>query len=189
MNRNIDEFYYKILKYLEVYMDTPKMPETISTHENLSQSVSWIKKNILLIILFVLLLIFVITKLSKFESTLTESIILSNASLDFQNKSGADRIKSSFTDILVASDGSIKKGDGYELKLKIINPSTVTLHNIRCEFRYSSSQMPVIYEDINMSILPGNSKVLTCFISDLSDYDLKTIDVSVKFDHISFYQQ
>jgi hypothetical protein len=173
-------------------MDIPKTPETLETTsapEEPGQGFSWIKKNILLIILFVLLIIFVVNKLNRFESVINESIILPNVYLDFQNKSGAARIRSSFTDILVGSDGSIKKGDGYEIKLNIINPSSVTLNNIRCEFRYSSSSMPVIYEDINLSISPGRSKIVKCFISDLSDYDLKSIEVSVKFDQVHFYQQ
>jgi len=154
----------------------------METPEKLSQSFSWVKKNILFIILFVLLFAYVNNKMNKLES-----IILSNVSLDFQNQSGAALIKSSFTDLLIASEGSIKKGDGYELKLQIVNPSSITLRDIRCEFRYSSSQMPVIYEDINVSISPGNSKTLRCFISNLSDDDLKSIDVSVKFNQMSFY--
>ena len=178
-------------------METPEISTVFK------KSISWIKKNILFTILFILLLInaisqfvysnhaiksrileFIDYNLSRFES-----IVLPDVSLDFQNKSGVARIRSSFTDILIGSDGSIKKGDGYELKLKIINPSSITLRNIRCEFRYNSSQNPVIYEDIKTSISPGNSKTLKCFISDLSDYDLKSIDVSVQFDQISFYQR
>lgn len=159
-------------------METPETPTAFNNF------ISWLKNNILFIILFILVLIFVDYKLNRFEN-----IIPPNASLDFQNKSGATRIQSSFTDILIASEGSIKKGDGYELKLQIINPSSITLHNIRCEFRYSGSQMPVICEDINMSISPGNSKTMKCFISNLSDYDLKSINVSVKFDQIYFYRQ
>ena len=173
-------------------METPKTPETLETTsvpEEPSRSISWIKKNILFFILFTLVIVFVVNKLNRFESVITESNILPTANLDFQNKSGAARIRTSFTDILVGSDGSIKKGDGYELKLKVINPSSVTLNNIRCEFRYSSSSIPVIYEDINMSISPGRSKTVNCFISDLSDYDLKSIEVSVTFDQVHFYQQ
>jgi hypothetical protein len=161
----------------------------METPETFPQPISWIKNNILFIILFVLLLIFINNKLNSFESVIYESIILPKISLDFQNKSGVGRIKTSSTDILIASEGSIKKGDGYELILRIINPSSITLRNIRCEFRYTSAKITVIYEDINMSISPGNSKTLKCFISDLSDYDLKSIDVSVKFDQMSFYQQ
>jgi len=173
-------------------MDTSKTPETLDTtleSDEISRSFSWIKKNILFIILFVLFILFVVDKLNRFESVIADSIILPNVNLDFQNKSGAARIRTSFTDILVSSEGSIKKGDGYEIKLKVINSSSITLHNIRCEFRYSSSSMPVVYDDINLSISPGHSKIVKCFISDLSDYDLKSIDVSVTFDQVHFYQQ
>ncbi len=173
-------------------MDIPKSPEALETtseSKKAPQSISWLKNNILFIILFILLIIFVVNKLNKFESVINQSIILPSVNLDFQNQSGAARIRSSFTDILVGSDGSIKKGDGYEIKLKVLNPSSVTLNNIRCEFRYNSSSMPVIYEDINFSISPGRSKVVKCFISDLSDYDLKSIEVSVTFDQVHFYKQ
>jgi hypothetical protein len=159
----------------------------MKTPKNLPKYISWIIKIILFITLFVLLFIFVDNKLNRFETIIFGSIILPNASLDFQNKSGAARIRSSFNDILIASEGSTKKGDGYEVKLKIINPSSIILRNIKCEFRYSRYNTPVICEDINMSIYPGNSKTLNCFISDLSDYDLKSINVSVQVDQISFY--
>ena len=163
--------------------------ETPETSTAFQKCISWFKQNVLFIILFVSLSIFVVNKLNKFESIINESIILPNVSLDFQNKSGAAKIRSSFTDILVGSDGSIKKGDGYEIKLRVLNPSSITLNNIRCEFRYSSSSLPVIYEDIKMSIPPGSSKTLNCFISDLSDYDLKSIEVSVMFDQVYFYKK
>lgn len=164
----------------------------MGTPETLRKSISWLKNNLIFIILFILFFIYVGEKLNGFESIITESIISEsiiqkNYILDFQNKSGVARINSSFTDILIASDGSVKKGDGYELKLKIINPSAITLRNIRCEFSYSSSRTPVIFEDINMFIPPGYSKIVTCFISDLSDSDLKSISVSAHFDQLSFY--
>jgi hypothetical protein len=161
--------------------------ETPETTKAIPKFISWIKRNLLLILLFVLLSIFVNYKVNKIESIISESIIMPNAILDFQNKSGAARIKSSFTDLLIASEGSIKKGDGYEVNLNILNPSSITLHNIRCEFKYSGYKNPVICEDINMSISPGNSKTLKCFISDLSDYELKSIDVSVNVGEIYFY--
>lgn len=163
--------------------------ETHETSTVLSKGIFWFKANILIIIIFSILVIFVVNKLDKFESLINESTIMPSVILDFQNNSGAARIKSSFTDILVASEGSIKKGDGYEVKLNIINPSSITLKSIRCEFNYRSSNNPVIYEDINISIPPGSSKMVKCFISDLSDYDLKAIDVSVYFNQISFYQK
>jgi len=161
----------------------------METPEKLTQLLSWIKNNIILIILFMLLLIFVYNRLNSYESYIYESVVLPNTVLDFQNKSGAARIRTSFTDILVASEGSVKKGDGYEVKLLIINPSSIVLRNIRCAFKYSSYQRPVICEDINMAIYPGSSSTLKCFISDLSDYDLKSIDVSVKIDQLSYHHR
>lgn len=168
-------------------METPETTNTPEAPEELSKSILWIKKNIIFIIVFVLLVIFVVNKTNKLESIILESIITPNANLDFQNKSGVAKIRSTFTDVLIASEGSIKKGDGYELKLKIINPSSVILHNVKCQFRYSGNSMPVNCEDINMFIAPGGSGIMKCFISDLSDYDLKSIDVSVQFAQVRFY--
>jgi len=162
-------------------------PEITKTPEELPKYILWFKRNIIFIIIFVLLVIFVVKKVNKLESIIFESIVIPTANLDFQNQSGTARIKSTFTDVLIASEGSIKKGDGYELKLRIINPSSVTLQNVKCEFRYSGSSMPVNCEDIYMSIAPGNSRIMKCFVSDLSDYDLKSIDVSVRFDQVRFY--
>ena len=109
--------------------------ETPETSKAFQKFLSWLKQNILIIVLLVLLSIFVVNKLNKFESIIVKSIIQPNVTLDFQNKSGAAWIRSSFTDILVGSDGSIKKGDGYEVKLTVLNPSSVTLNSIRCEFK------------------------------------------------------
>jgi len=151
------------------------------------KKLSWIKliKNGLLAILivFVLLCIYVFTYgslksillesiasstvgiVSSLESitSSTVGIVPSTVNLDFQNKSGVARIKSSFIDILISSEGSIKKGDGYVLLLQIINPSFITLRGITCEFRHSGSTTPVIYTDVNMSLFPGTSKKVQCF--------------------------
>lgn len=107
--------------------------------------------------------------------------------LDFQNKSGAARIRSTFTDILISSGGSKKKGNGYQLILEIINPSSISLRSVTCKFRHSYSDKTAIYQNVNMVIGPGRSKKVTCFVSDLSDADLRFVEVSVNFDQISFY--
>ena len=106
--------------------------------------------------------------------------------LDFQNKSGVARVKSSFTDILVSSEGSTKKGNGYLVSYTVINPSSVALKNITATFSYNKSRSPVICSDLNTTIYGGYSKKMECFISDLSDYDLKAIDVSIHFEQVSF---
>jgi hypothetical protein len=163
-----------------------KMEDSMETQKTPNRFIIWLKNNFIFIIILVLLIIFIDYKLNLYESTMSDSIILPNANLDFQNASGVTRVKSSFADILIGSEGSSKKGDGYEVKLKIINPSSITLQNIKCEFKYNSFKNPVIYENVNTTISPGTSKILTCFISDLSDYDLKSINVSVHFDQIMF---
>ena len=108
--------------------------------------------------------------------------------LDFQNKSGVARLRSSFTDLLVSSEGSRQKGNGYLVAYTVINPSSVALKNITATFSYNKSRSPVICSDLNTTIYGGYSKKMECFISDLSDYDLKAIDVSIHFEQVSFHQ-
>jgi len=162
-------------------------PEKSKTPDELPEYLIWIKRNVLFIILFVLLAILVNSKFNEFEETINESLILPNVYLDFQNKSGVARMQSTFSEILVGSDGSIKKGDGYEVKLKIINPSSIALRSVTCEFRYNNYNTPAIYQNVSFTVLPGRSKTVKCFISNLSDYDLKSINVSVEFDQMSSY--
>ena len=162
-------------------------PETTKKNEKFPEHLIWIIMNVVFIVLFVLLAIFTNSKLNEFENNINESSILPNVYLDFQNKSGVARIQSTFCEILVGSDGSIKKGDGYEVKLRIINPSSIALRNVTCKFRYNNYNEPAIYQDIKTTILPGKSKIVKCFISNLSDYDLKSINVSVEFDQMSSY--
>lgn len=162
-------------------------PEPIKKPEELPEYLIWIKRNVLFIILFVLLAIFVNSRLNEYENNINESSILPTVYLDFQNKSGVARIQSTFSEILVGSDGSVKKGDGYEVKLRIINPTSIELRNVTCEFRCNNYDEPAIYQDIKFTILPGRSKTVKCFISNLSDYDLKSINLSVEFDQMSSY--
>lgn len=137
------------------------------------------------IIVLAIIVLFIVFGL--FNEMVTVSTIPSRVYLDFQNKTGVARIQSNFTDLLISSEGSYKKGDGYVVKLKIINPSSITLQIVNCKFSYSGSQVPVIYDDINFTIPPGRSKTVKCFISNLSDYDLKSIGVAIHFDQLSFY--
>lgn len=157
----------------------------METTDKSSQAISWIRNNLLFMIIFILLIFFINNKLDRFESLIYESIVLPKVSLDFQNKSGVARIKTSFTDILIASDGSRKRDNGYELKLKVINPSSIYLHNINTEFRHIDSGKSATCNDVNIIVRPGSSKVLTCFISDLSDSELDSIEVGVDFEQMS----
>lgn len=111
----------------------------------------------------------------------------STINLDFQNTTGVARLQSSFTDILVASEGSVKKGDGYVVTLLIINPSSITLRDVKARFDYRKAADPVLCGDVNIRIFPGSSTKIECFISDLTDRELKSIDVSVNFEQISFH--
>lgn len=165
----------------------------METPEQHPKPVSWIKNNSLFILVIILLIFFCVRnylrqndKLNSLESLIFESIALPTASLDFQNKSGVARIKASFTDILIASDGSRKRDDGYELTLRIINPSSIYLHNIKNTFIHIDSNKSAACNDVNMRIAPGASKTLKCFISDLSDSDLKSVVVSVDFEQMSY---
>jgi len=114
------------------------------------------------------------------------SRIPDTVTIDFQNKSGAARLRSSFVDVLVASEGAVKKGNGYMLTMTIINPSSVTLQNLTSRFSYRSTASDTVCSELETKIQPGNSKKINCFISDLTDAELKSIGVSVFFEQIRF---
>jgi len=110
------------------------------------------------------------------------------ANLDFRNATGAARIVSGFTDLLISSAGSERKGNGYELKLEIVNPSNLTLQNISANFSYyvGSQKKEADLNDINTSIGPGSSTVVSCFFSDLPDSQLSSILVYVGFSQMRY---
>jgi len=120
---------------------------------------------------------------------LSKAIVFPYCTLDFQNKSGVTKIQSSFCDLLVCSDGSIQKGNGYIVNLDIINPSSITLTDIECQFIYNDTKKPVVYSDVNFKVLPGYSKTVSCFISDLTDSELKSISVMINFNKIIYHIQ
>lgn len=129
-----------------------------------------------------------IYKLSTREIESTSASILPYTYLDFQNETGIARIESSFTNLLIKFDGSSKIGEGYEVFLSVINPSSISLKGILCEFLYDGYGEPARYDDINLTLEPGQSKTITCFISDLTDLELKLIRVTVDFEMISYYK-
>jgi hypothetical protein len=159
----------------------------MENHEANLNIPEWIKNGILPVVICVIFFVFINYKLDEFESSVHEMNKAESVILDFQNKSGVARMKTGFADILVASAGSRKRDNGYELFLKVINPSSIFLRNIKTEFRHVNLNKVATCGDINMIIPPGSSRVLTCFVADLSDSDLKSVEVMVDFDQISFY--
>jgi hypothetical protein len=158
--------------------------ENLKTNLN---NTDWIKYSILPVVICIIFFIFINSKFNEFKSSVNETNISERVTLDFQNKSGVARMKTGFTDILVASAGSRKRDNGYELFLQVINPSSIVLRNIKTEFRHINLNKVATCGDVNMIIPPGNSRILTCFVADLSDSDLKSVEVLVDFDQISHY--
>ena len=109
-----------------------------------------------------------------------------SVTLDFQNKSGAARIRSSFVDVLISSEGAVKKGDGYTITMTIVNPSSITLQNLTSRFYYRPTANAAVCTELETKIYPGGSKKVNCFISDLKDVELKSVEVSVYFEQMRF---
>lgn len=158
----------------------------METNENQSGNFSWLKNSILPIIVIIIVTLYLNDKINTI-TVQSDTNVPSKVILDFQNKTGVARIKTSFTEILVASAGSKKRDDGYEVLLHIINPSSIPLRNITGSFQHTSSTKTATCTDLQMTVYPGKSRVLKCFIADLTDSDLKSVEVSVDFDQISHY--
>ena len=108
-----------------------------------------------------------------------------SAILDFQNSTGAVRIESTFTELIIASEGSTKKDDGYELALAILNPSSTSLTEISAHFSSEESKSATC-ESLEFRLLPGRSRVLKCFFADLAKEELSSVEVSVEFQKVAF---
>jgi len=168
----------KTKKYLEADMESSESKLTGN---------KWLKVIYVVIPIIIVFLLIINYRLNQIENSTSESITLKKVVLDFQNKSGVAKIRTGFTDVLVGSAGSKKRDKGYELYLTIINPSSIALRNIKTEFRHIYSSKAASCGDINMIVMPGKSRTLTCIISDLAESDLSSIEVSVDFDQISHY--
>lgn len=104
--------------------------------------------------------------------------------LDFQNPTGAIRIQSSFTDLVITSEGSRQRDNGYELSLNIINTASTGFKEVKAVF--TKGDKSATCNDLNFFLYSGRSRVLKCFFSDLSKEDLSSIEVSVVFDKIYY---
>jgi hypothetical protein len=156
--------------------------------EKQRKNISWLKSSIIPIIIIVIVTIYLNNKIESNKTNNPESITPSKVILDFQNESGVSKIKTAFTDILIGSAGSRKRDDGYELRVNIINPSSIALRNISGTFQHINSDKSASCNEINMIVYPGKSRIFKCFISDLSDYELNAVEVIVDFEQISFYK-
>jgi hypothetical protein len=116
--------------------------------------------------------------------TEVQKVVPSSLGLDFSNKSGAGRVRSSFTDVLISPQGAVKKGEGYEVKLQLINPSSIVLSNSNIIFNWDhdSRSMATTISNPNATLYPGSTIFEKAFLSPLEGDELKRIWVEVDFD-------
>jgi hypothetical protein len=104
--------------------------------------------------------------------------------LDFSNKTGAARIQSSFNDLLVMSNGSEKKGEGYVVYLKTINPSSIQLSgvNIVYSWEHNGQSQAATITNPNEHLFAGASVTSSAYLSPVEGNELKLIKVKVGYD-------
>ena len=110
--------------------------------------------------------------------------IPSTAELDFSNKTGTERIQSTFTDVLVSSEGSEKKGEGYIVHLKTVNPSSVILSssNIIYSWSHKGQSQAATVTNPNENLLAGSHVKDSAYLSPVEGDELKTINVKVDYE-------
>lgn len=104
--------------------------------------------------------------------------------LDFSNKSGVGRIQGSFTDLLINSQGSDKKGEGYVVHLKTTNPSSIYLSssNIIFSWKHNDQSKATTVANPNENLLPGASVNQSAYLSPVQGDELKVISVKVDYE-------
>lgn len=105
-------------------------------------------------------------------------------SLDFSNKTGTARIQSTFTDLLVSSDGSEKKGEGYVVHLKTVNPSSIQLSssNIVYSWKHKDQSQAATITNPNENLLSSSSIRDSAYLSPVEGDELKIIGVKVDYE-------
>lgn len=153
----------------------------------------WIKQKWERILLVVLTVLFILetVRVEDLKQGVNRSVrYLINAiderevTLDFSNKAGAARIRTDFTDLLVNSEGSEKQGEGYQVKLNIINPSSVVLNssNIIYSWTHDNLSQAVTIANPNAILYPGSSVKESAFLSPMEGSDLKSVAVELGFE-------
>lgn len=110
------------------------------------------------------------------------------STLDFSNDIGVERLQSTFGEILVGSKGAAKKGEGYTVKLSIINTTSIVLNGPVVNLSWGSEGKSVTVPNTNVSIYPGKQKVISYFLTPLVEDELKSVRTTVRFDTMSSYQ-
>lgn len=168
------------------------------------QMLSWIKKwweRVLLISLSVIVVgssIFYYIRIKKISSDISTNDVymkyfvqpsLNNISsdspaIDFSNKSGVVRVRSGFADLLINSEGSVKKGEGYQISLKTINPSGLLLTGSKVAYSWyhAGQNQAVTIDNPNSKLYPGSSIRESAFLSPVEGTELKTIYVNVEYE-------
>ena len=120
-----------------------------------------------------------IEKLYSYAPPIPKSI-----ELDFSNKTGFARIQSSFTDLLISSEGSEKKGEGYVVYLKTVNPSSIYLSSsdIVYSWEHNGQSQAATVTNPNENLLTGASVKDHAFLSPVEGDDLKKINVKVFYE-------
>jgi hypothetical protein len=104
--------------------------------------------------------------------------------LDFTNKTGCTRIQAGFTDLLINSEGSIKKGEGYEVHLKTTNPSSLYLssNTVIYSWVHNGQSQAATVTNPNAILYPASGITESAFLSPVEGDELKSIFVSVTYD-------
>lgn len=109
--------------------------------------------------------------------------------IDFSNIGGVQRLSDgdSFTEILVGSNGSSKSGDGYNVNLHTINPSSVTLNDqtIILSWTHNGKAQTASVHNVGVALASGREINSVIFVSPVDGDDLKNIIVQESFGAIS----
>ena len=104
--------------------------------------------------------------------------------LDFSNKTGFARVQSSFTDLLISSQGSEKRGEGYKVYLSTVNPSSISLSSsdIVYSWIHNGQSQAATITNPNENLLAGSSVKDSAYLSPVEGDDLKKINVKVFYE-------
>lgn len=121
---------------------------------------------------------------SYFDGFIIPNIIYRSVDLDFTNQTGVARVKGGFTDLLLNSEGAVKKGEGYQVAIKTTNPSDLILSSSDLIFSWYHNGLAqaTTVTNPNETLYPGASLVDTAFLSPVEGNDLKSIRVTVDFE-------
>jgi hypothetical protein len=150
---------------------------------------NWIKKywDKVLMVLLVMYLIDVEMWRHQFRYL---SFSPSEATLDFTNSSGVTKVgNNGFPEIVIGSEGATKTGEGYRVKLKTINPSSIKMSGQKIVFTWThrGQERTSSIDNPNISIPPGGHVDTTTFLSPLEGDELKYVLVKENFEFVASY--